>query len=170
MKFEFKDYTLNVKAELNNTTLGWLRTWSHEIASQAQKNCKLDGEEGIRLRKSYRAEVNDSAGEALIGTPLESGYWEEFGTGEHAVDRSKSRSGWWVYTPGNPGPDGYKSTTYLSEAEAEAAALYIRTKYKKDAVATNGRDPQYTLQNAFKSVSPKAEADLGKLLKENLNE
>jgi len=109
--------------------------------------------------------VNEGAGEAQIGSPLEASYWEEFGTGEHAVDTSKSRKGWWVYTPGSPGPEGYQSKVYASEAEAESAAAYIRKTYHKEAVATNGRDPQYTLEKAFKNVTPKAKADLESKLK-----
>lgn len=165
MKFEFKDYRFDVKAALNDITKGWLHTWSHEIASDAKKNCNLDGDAGVQLRKSYTAEVNEDAGEAQIGSPLEASYWEEFGTGEHAVDTSKSRKGWWVYTPGSPGPEGYQSKVYASEAEAESAAAYIRKTYHKEAVATNGRDPQYTLEKAFKNVSPKAKADLESKLK-----
>lgn len=168
MKFTFNDYRIDVKAALNDVTKEWLKTWSHEIASQAKDNCKLDGDAGIQLRKSYAANVDENSGEAQIGSPLESAYWEEYGTGEHAVDTSKSRKGWWVYTPGSPGPEGYKSTVYATEAEAQSAAEYIRRTYKKEAVATNGRDPQYTLQNAFKKVSPKAKADLESKLGEGL--
>ena len=154
MKFTFNDYRIDVKAALNDVTKEWLKTWSHEIASQAKDNCKLDGDAGIQLRKSYAANVDENR--------------EEYGTGEHAVDTSKSRKGWWVYTPGSPGPEGYKSTVYATEAEAQSAAEYIRRTYKKEAVATNGRDPQYTLQNAFKNVSPKAKADLESKLGEGL--
>lgn len=168
MKFTFNDYRIDVKAALNDVTKGWLETWSREIASKAKDTCKLDGDAGIQLRKSYSANVDTASGEAQIGSPLESAYWEEYGTGEHAVDTSKSRRGWWVYCPGNPGPEGYQSTYYATEAEAQSAAEYITRTYGKKAVATNGRDPQYTLQNAFKSVAPKAKADLESKLGEEL--
>lgn len=170
MAVEFHDYRMEVKAALNSITKAWLQTWSKEIASRAKRNCKLDGDAGIQLRKSYQANVDESIGEAQIGSPLESAYWEEFGTGEHAVDKSKSRKGWWVYTPGNPGPEGYQSGVYTSQEEAESMAQYIRKKYKKAAVATNGRDPQYTLQNAFKNTRAQAEADLEAKLREGMNE
>lgn len=160
MPVDFKDYSIEVKAAINDTTIDWLRTWSNEIASQAKDKCKMDGDAGTQLRKSYRPVVNESKGEALIGSPLESAYWEEFGTGEHALDKSMSRKGWWVYTPGNPGPEGSQSGVYANQEEAESMARHIMKKYKKPAVATNGRDPQYTLQNAFKRVAPKAKADL----------
>lgn len=170
MPVEFQDYSIHVKAALNDTTIGWLHTWSQEIAAQAKDKCKMDGDAGVQLRKSYQPNVNEAKGEALIGSPLESAYWEEFGTGEHALDTSKSRKGWWVYTPGNPGPEGSQSGVYASQEEAESMARYIMKKYKKAAVATNGRDPQYTLQNAFKRVAPQATADLEAKLREGLGE
>ena len=168
MNFEYKDYRMEVKAALNSITKSWLHAWAFEIASNAKANCKMDGDAGIQLRKSYTAEVDDGKGEAQIGSPLESSYWEEYGTGEHAVDKSKSRKGWWVYTPGDSGPEGYQSGVYADEAEAKSVAVYIKRKYGKNAVATNGRDPQYTLENAFRKVSPKAKADLEQKLREGM--
>lgn len=169
MAVEFEDYRIQVKAALNDVTRAWLHTWANEIASNAKEKCKMDGDAGVQLRKSYKANVDDGKGEAQIGSPLESAYWEEYGTGEHAVDKSKSRKGWWVYTPGNPGPKGSESGVYADEQEAQSMARHIRRKYKKAAVATNGRDPQYTLQNAFKNVAPKAKADLENKLREGMS-
>ena len=164
------DYSREIKAALKEAGIAWLHTWSSEIKSQAQRNCKMDGNVGIQLRGSYRNEVNENAEEAIIGSELEAAYWEEFGTGEHAVDRSKSRKGWWVYTPGESGPPGYKSGEYVDEQEAGAVAAHITRKYGKAAVVTNGRDPQHTLENAFKKTKPKMEADLADIMKEKLGE
>lgn len=167
-KVQLFDYSPQIKGALNEAAEAFLHTWGSEIASQAQRNCKMDGEEGVQLRGSYECRVDATAKTATIGSPLESAFWEEFGTGEHAVDTSKSRSGWWVYTPGNPGPEGYQSNVYADEAEAQAMAAYIRSRYGHAAVATNGRDPQHTLENAFKVTKPKMEADAARIIKETL--
>lgn len=163
MSVEFQDYSFEVKAELNDITRGWLRKWAHEIASHARDNTQLDGEAGVQLRKSYRADVNEAEGVAHTGTPLESGYWEEFGTGEHAV-HDDGRPGWWVYIEGGSGYDG-PTNHYITQESAEAAAAFIREKYGKKAVATNGREPSYTLEKAFTVNKPKAIADLERLLR-----
>lgn len=149
MAVEFKDHSIEVKAELDETTIAWLYTWANEIASHAKDNVKMEGDEGEQLRKSYRADVNESKGEALIGTPLESGYWEEFGTGEYAVN-GDGRQGWWVWKEGYQGNGG----AVLTEAEAKAIAASDPTIH-----ATNGRPPAHTLENAFKVNKPKAIAD-----------
>ena len=152
-KVEFKDFSFEVKAAINDETMKWLRETAFAIASHAKENCTMTDEAGVQLRKSYRAEVDENKGEAYIGSSLESSLWEEYGTGEHADTGKnggkKGRQGWWIYTPGSDGPEGYQSRQYASQAEAEDMAKYIRKKYKKRAVVTNGRDPNYTLEKAF---------------------
>lgn len=150
MAVEFHDYSINVKAELNDTTKGWLHTWANEIASKAKDTVQMDGEQGVQLRKSYRADVDDGAGVAQIGTPLESGYWEEYGTGEYAV-HGDGRKGWWVWKDGYQGNGG----KVLTEAEAKAIAASDPSLH-----ASNGREPSYTLEKAFTVTKPKAIADL----------
>lgn len=167
MSVELKDASFEVKAAINDTTIAWLYAYANEIASQAARNCQMD--DGGQLKGSYRADVDDNDGKAMIGTPLESGYWEEFGTGEYA-DTNKNggkqgRQGWWIYTPGSKGPEDYDSNEYATKEEAEQMAAYIEEKYGVKAVVTNGRKPNYTLEKAFKAVRPKAEANLQKRLK-----
>ena len=155
MAVQFIDNSIKVKAEINQTTIAWLYEWANEIASQAKDNVALDGEAGTQLSGSYRADVNAGAGEAKVGTPLESGYWEEFGTGEHAVN-GDGRKGWWVYKDGYEGGGG----EILTEAEAKAMAADDPSVH-----ATNGRPAHYTLEKAFTKVKPKAIADLETKLK-----
>ena len=155
MAVEFQDFSFEVKAELNNTTRNWLRTWAAEIASKARDTTQMDGEQGVQLRKSYRADVNEADGVAQIGTPLESGYWEEYGTGEYAV-HGDGRKGWWVWKEGYQGSGG----KVLTEQEAKAIAARDPTSH-----ATNGREPSYTLEKAFTQTKPKAIADLERLLR-----
>lgn len=164
---DFRDFRLEVKAELDDTTIAWLHTWSHEIASQAKRNCQMDGDIGKQLRGSYDANVDESKGEGQIGTPLEAGYWEEFGTGEYAA-KGNGRKGWWIYIPGAPSGSG--GATYATKEEAEKMAAYIRAKYGKAAIVTNGRRPAYTLENSFKSVQPRAISDLEEQLGRRLGE
>lgn len=156
MAVAFQDFSNVMKSDVKNIGTDWLHEWGNEIASQAKDNVKLDGEAGTQLRKSYRADVNAGAGEARIGTPLESGYWEEFGTGEHAVN-GDGRKGWWVYKDGYEGGGG----EILTEAEAKAMAADDPTVH-----ATNGREPSYTLEKAGKKTAPKMEADLNRRLNE----
>lgn len=147
---KFTNNSIKVKEEINETTIAWLYDWANTIASHAKANTKLDGEAGIALRKDYKALVNDGKGEAMIGSSLEAAFWEEFGTGSHAVN-GDGRPGWWVYKDGYQG-DGGKQ---LTEAQAKAIAAGDPTVH-----ATNGREPAKTLETAFTVNKPKAIKDL----------
>lgn len=152
--FTFKDYRAEVKAALNDTTIAWLYETAEEVKSHAQRNCQMakEGDDvGIQLKGSYAADVDEGAVEAQIGTPMEAGYWEEFGTGEHAA-HDDGRKGWWVYVKGYQGDGGQ---TYQTREEAKAAAEFLRSE-DLDAYYTNGRKPSYTLENAFKATMAKA--------------
>lgn len=167
MPVKFNDYSMQVVAELNDITKRWLHEASFEVQAHAMRNCKMDDEEGQRLRESYKNVVDEDKGEAVIGSPRESVYWEEFGTGSHAA-HGDGRKGWWVYVK-NGETRSKTGATYSSREEAEDAAEFLRKVKHLDAYATNGRAPNYTLENAFKQNSEKLKSRLEQRLKEGMN-
>lgn len=168
MSTRFEDYSVTVKAALNDITRQWLHEASFEVQAHAQRNCQMDDEEGHRLRQSYKNVVDEDKGEAIVGSPRESVYWEEFGTGSHAA-HGDGRRGWWVYVK-NGETRSKTSATYHSREEAEEAAEFLRKVKHLDAYATNGREPSYTLEKAFKGTEAKAQRRLEQLLAEGMNE
>lgn len=164
-RVEFKDFSINVAAALDDTTLAWLVETANEVTSHAQRNCKMEDDAGKRLKGSYNNTVDDGKGRADIGTPLEEGFWEEWGTGEYAA-HGDGRKGWWVYIKGEASQGGGKA--YNTREEAEEAAAFLRKVKNLDAVVTNGRRPNYTLEHAFEAVKNPAIAQLERMLKERL--
>jgi hypothetical protein len=170
MSVEFQDFSVKVTEAMSEALIAGLYEATGELQARTKRNSRQGHTYGdIQATALWDHIVEEGEMKASVGSQHEAAYWEEFGTGEHAVDKSKSRKGWWVYTPGNPGPKGSESGVYADEQEAQSMVRHIRRKYKKTAVATNGRDPQYTLQNAFKNVAPKAKADLENKLKEGMS-
>lgn len=153
MAVKFIDNSIEVKAALNDVTIKKLYEAANAVASHAKRNCTMRSEDSGMLAESYRADVDEGKGVAQIGTPLEEGFWEEFGTGSHADTKKNGgkpgRAGWWIYTPDSEGPEGYKSNVYRTKEEAEDMAAYIERTYGHDAVVTDGREPNYTLEKAF---------------------
>lgn len=150
MAVTVQDFSVQVKARLNQLTINALTESGFEVAAHANSNVQLEDDAGQKLRGSYRSEVDASVGKATVGTSLEEGFWEEFGTGSHA-DTAKNggipgRPMWWVYvTNETPRTD---NPVYRTEEEAKAVAASWRAE-GKDAHATNGREPNYTLEKAF---------------------
>lgn len=168
---EFQDFSVKVKAQLNDLSKAWLYETAEEIKSQAQRTASTEGwtsSERVNLRDHYKAQVEADKGEATIGNDLEMAYWEEWGTGEHAA-HGDGRKDWWIYCPGESG-GGSESNHYATREEAERMAAYIREKYGKKAVVTNGREPNYTLEHAFDAVAPGQEEALKRRLREGMGE
>lgn len=96
MSVQFEDNSLRVKAALNTATIKWLYEASGELETQVKKNTKVDTGD---LINSWTYKVDESKGEACIGSPLENAIWEEFGTGQYAL-HGNGRKTAWVYKDG----------------------------------------------------------------------
>lgn len=171
--FEFHDYSAQVKAAIEQVCGNWLVEVANEVTSQAKRNVSMEGwtnAERTSLRDSYSNVVDKPNKTAAIGSTLEQAYWEEWGTGSHA-DTAKNggkqgRQDWWVYTPGRVKPEGEpESKHYKTKEDAESAAAYIKSEYNKTAIATDGREPNYTLEKAFTTTAPRAKKALEAKLK-----
>lgn len=172
---KFIDNSIQVKAAMNDATIDWLYEVSNEVGSQAKRNCRTDEEYSAQLAGSYaKPIVNEAKGEAYVGSELEQAFWEEFGTGEHA-DTAKNggkegRKDWWIYMKGESGGSGKESHHYATREEAEQMAAYIQVNYGGTPIVTNGKKPNYTLENAFIAKKSWAEDLLAKKLKEEMGE
>lgn len=93
MSVELKDDSIKVKAALNDATVKFLYEAAHVIESQVKQNTEVDTGQ---LKASWNFTVDESNGEATIGSPVENAIWEEFGTGEYAL-HGDGRKGGWVY-------------------------------------------------------------------------
>ena len=163
MAIEFTDNSAIVKAAIDDAIIAFLYEAGGELEAQAKRNQDKRSDTGQTMN-AWTHTVDESKGECVVGNPLQNAIWEEFGTGEHAV-KSPHRTGWWLYFEGGSGYEG-ETNHYATREEAEKMAAFIKKKYGKTPKITDGRDPSYTLQNAFMASAPKAEADLERKLKE----
>lgn len=99
MSVEFADNSVAVKAAMNNALNRWLYEASFALESQVKQNTAVDTGQ---LKGSWDFSVDESKGEAIIGSPLENSIWEEFGTGEYAMNGDGRKGGWYyVDSKGN---------------------------------------------------------------------
>ena len=91
MPIEFKDNRLQVKAELDAAGVAWLIEAGGEIEAQTKRNSRVDTGQ---TKGSWQYSVDENKLEASIGSPLENAIWEEFGTGEHALNGDGRKGGW----------------------------------------------------------------------------
>ena len=97
MTVKFEDYSMKVKAKLDDATIAFLHEAAGELKSQAQRNqTRVDTGQ---TKGAWDYKVDEGAGVATIGNPQENAIWEEFGTGEHALN-GDGRKGGWKYKDG----------------------------------------------------------------------
>lgn len=156
MAFELKDYSIKVIGAMDEAIVAALETAAGEVEALTIRNSRQGHTYGdIQARGLWQHKVDEGKKEASVGSPYEAGFWEEFGTGEHALN-GDGRKGWWVYVEGQDSGSGGKS--YPNKEEAERAAAFLRRVAKLDAYATNGIEPNRPLFRAFSSSKGTVEA------------
>lgn len=142
---KFTDNSVRVKAALDDAITAWLYEAGGALEEQTKKNTSNRNYGKRDVKDSWEYKVDESKKEARVGSNLEASYWEEFGTGEHALYHN-GRKGWWVYVEGNDTPSANQKM--YTEREAKAVAASMRRK-GLDAHATNGNEPNRPLFTAF---------------------
>lgn len=122
MAVKFTNNSMAVKAALEEAALAFLHEASGELVSQTKRNTPVDTGQ---LKTSWQYELKDTRLESTIGSPLENAIWNEFGTGEYALNGDGRKGGW----------------------------FYEDDKGKGHF--THGKKPQRTFQSAFTKLKPK---------------
>lgn len=141
---EFTDNSVEIKAELNKVSLNWLEEVAADIEAQVIKNSRADTGNTKRNWKHY---VDENEGKAYTGNQLENALWEEFGTGEFAINGDGRKTPWYVPVEGYTGK---KKPTFNGKVEI------VHGKDGKDYYKTNGKKPSRAFTKAFTKVKPKA--------------
>lgn len=94
-KIEFFDYTEEVQGRIAELSYQVLEEVAGELESQVKRNTAVDTGQ---TKNSWTHHVSGSmmAGQftATIGSPMENAIWEEFGTGEYALNGNGRKGGW----------------------------------------------------------------------------
>lgn len=88
---EFIDNTAKIKDMLEKEAIAFLYEAGGELLSQVQRNTAVDSGQ---LKGSWKLVVDESNMVATIGSPLQNAIWEEFGTGEFAVNGNGRKTPW----------------------------------------------------------------------------
>lgn len=136
MCVEFKDNSGEVKAALNRAVKQLLYMASEMVESQVKQNAAVDSSD---TKGSWDYTVDVAKGEAKIGSPLQNAVWEEFGTGDYALEKGRSTP-WYVPV------DGY---TGKKKPSYNGKVVIVYGKNGRRFYKTNGKKPRRTLHNAF---------------------
>lgn len=154
MGVEFIDNSEQVKADLESAIIAGLIEAAGEIKSQAIRNSRRDTTD---TAGSFKTHVDESTLTAFIGSDNINALYEEFGTGEYALDKSKSKRSVW-YVPVEKVTGKRKPTFH--------GRVVVIEKDGKKYYKTNGKKPTRALWNAFKTKK----AAVKRILQHRVNE
>ena len=123
MAVVFEDFSAKVKAAISENCEAFLIEATEEIASRAADNSPVDTGQ---LKGSWKTSVGGNTG--YVGSDVEHSIWQEFGTGEYALEGNGRKGGW----------------------------FYVDDEGKGHF--TRGTKPKRMLWNAFNSLKPRIEA------------
>ena len=93
MGVKFQDYTIQVKAAIESVADNVLEEVAGELESKVKRKTAVDTGQ-TKNSWTHRVRSDGDLHEAVIGSPMENAIWEEFGTGEHALNGDGRKGGW----------------------------------------------------------------------------
>lgn len=149
---EFTDNRIKVKNAIEDVAVAALEEAAGEMESQVKRKTRVAASNGGKTKNSWKHKVIDSELAAYIGSNYENAIWEEFGTGEYALE-GKGRSGYWVFVKGSSGGAKKSGKTYSLE-EAKKVVAILRSK-GLEAYYTKGKKPSRAFWKAYTSNKSK---------------
>lgn len=134
MAVEFHDYTIQVKNAIDDKINIVLEECAGEVESQVKRNTRVDTG---KTKNSWRHKVVDSEHTAYIGSDYENAIWEEFGTGEYAIE-GNGRKGGWAYKDA-------KGDWYFTHGKKPSRAFWNAYNSLKSKIINH-------IQNSFKGM------------------
>lgn len=145
---EFHDFSVEVKEAMNKRITAVLEECAGELESAAKRNSRVkSGKTKGSFRHGITRNFADGSITAHIGSDYENAIWEEFGTGEYAINGDGRKGGWW----------------YHNDSAKRTKTGKLR-KGQQEFIFTRGKKPSRAFWNAFQSKKGKIINKLQKAL------
>lgn len=145
---KFEDNSFEVKQKLEKIAMSWLDEAGGEMEAQVKRASKVGRVGGGQTKSNWQYKVNPSKQEVIIGNPMENALWEEFGTGDYALNGDGRKGGWFIHVGNNVGD--------ISPQVVKAYGMKIyHGKGGQEFVFTRGKKPKRTLHKTFEKMKKK---------------
>ena len=157
MAVKFEDNTEKIKEKLHGIISAWMEEVFSELHTQTVKKSRT-GDGQTKGSYQYRVVENEGRVEGYLGSNLENAIWEEFGTGEYALNGKGRKSPWYILVDGYKGK---KRPTYNGKV------VIVYGKDGKRFYKTYGTKPNRPMRKAYNQNNRKK---MLKVLSEKLNQ
>lgn len=143
----FEDYTIKVQGAMDDRINAVLEECAGELESQVKRNSRVDTG---KTKNSFRHYVDEASHTAYIGSSDENAIWEEFGTGEYALQGNGRKGGWWYKNP---------------KASFNKDGSVRKNSKHQGYIFTKGKKPSRAFWNAYTSLKTKIINHIQEVLK-----
>lgn len=88
---KFVDNSVEIKAQMDDIITNWLEEAAGELEAQTKRNTPVDTGQ---LKASWSHTVDGENQKAVVGSNIENAIWNEFGTGEFALNGNGRKTPW----------------------------------------------------------------------------
>lgn len=92
-KWKFDDHSIEVKQAIAGLANAVLEEVAGELESQVKQNTAVDTGQ-TKNSWTHTVKSSGTTHTATVGSPMENAVWEEFGTGEYALNGNGRKGGW----------------------------------------------------------------------------
>lgn len=89
---QFINNAVRIKKSLKDKGIAWVYEACGELEAQTKRNAKVVTG---KTKGSYHYHVDEDGLEGVVGTSSPNALWEEFGTGEYALNHDGRKGGWY---------------------------------------------------------------------------
>ena len=93
-EFKFTDHSIEVTDALRSVAYKAVEEATGELESQVKRNTVVDTEQ-TKNAWTHTVRVDGDVTTGTVGNPLQNSIWEEFGTGEYALNGDGRKGGWY---------------------------------------------------------------------------
>ncbi len=173
---EFTNNSVKVINAIKDAVIRWLYESGGELQAKIIRNSRT---KTGQTKGSYQYHVDEENAVCEVGSSLQNAIWEEFGTGEYALNNDGRKGGWWIKIGNGPNEippavaEKYKWAGYRYENGDISRGKKLRRGGKRGQLAyvfTYGKKPNRPMQKAFESLKKPIERRLEQILQEDMGD
>ncbi len=128
-EIRFEDFTVQVIEAMNEKINIALEESAGELESQTKRNTRV---KTGQTKNSWKHRVDTAEHKAVVGSDHENAIWEEFGTGEYALNGDGRRGGWFYKDE--------KGDGHFTRGKTPSRALFKAFTAKKNKIKKHLQD------------------------------
>lgn len=171
---EYTNNSIQVIGAIKESVKRWLYESGGELQAKIIRNSRT---KTGQTKGAYQYQVDEDNSICEVGSSLENAIWEEFGTGEYALNGDGRKGGWWIKVGNGANEiplnvvEKYKWAGYRYENGDTSMGKKLRRGGRRGQLAyvfTYGKRPNRPMIKAYESSKEQLERRLDQIIRDEV--